>query len=196
MGKGQQGAADDGTARNSGPGTRSRFFRVGPALAAALAIAALILWQRWRWERTPRPVVVEHQTVRETGLVAVPDPPFVLARADALRLSATQRAQVRRLSEEYTRARAPLLARAGAVTADATAKLDQLRESGKPARLDAASPETDAIAQASRSLSEVRVRTWPRLAALLTAEQAKAARAAWAGAHTLPSPQPRAGGER
>ena len=159
--------------------------RIGPGLIVALVVTGIVLWHNWRWQHSPKPLIVEHQTVSETGPVGVPDPPFVLVRADALKLSATQCEQVRKLTEEYTHTQEPLLAAASAATAEAVVKLDQLKASGKRAKLEATSSEAQGISDASRRLSDLRVGTWPQLAAVLTEGQAQKAKAAWAEAHTL-----------
>jgi len=166
----------------------SRKLRIGPGLAVALAIAALIAWQQWRLRHAPRPLIVEHQTVRTTGPLGVPDPPFVLSRAAELGLSPQQRGRVLRIAETYRREEAPLESDADKALDAAAAELERLQHTGKPATMGRASARGQAVQDTSAQLADLRFRTWPKLAEVLTDEQQQKAKAAWAKAHTLAVP--------
>lgn len=167
----------------------------------------LLLWGVWAWyvlqHNGQRPaqesaVIVEHRVVPLSGgaVVGVPDPPFVLARADAVGLSTSQRARVKALADAYCR-RAEFLQRS---LDEAARKLAQELSGASRKRLSAhvLEQETAPLVALSSQLAALRAEAWVELEGLLTWEQCARAKAAWADAHRLRSPgrarEPSAGG--
>jgi hypothetical protein len=151
----------------------------------ALAVVGFVVWQRWRWEHTPRRLIVEHQTVSETGPVGVPDPPFVLDHAAELQLSPAETKRVEQLADEYRRQETPLLEAAKRAADAAATELQELQAARKRPNLDQASATAERLRLASGRLSDLRQQTWPKLAGWLTEDQVRRAKAAWAEAHRL-----------
>jgi len=158
---------------------------LGPGLIIALALSVFLVWRRMQPPQVARPVIVQHEgAIAATG---VPDPPFVLAQAEALKLAAEQRTEVKRLAEAYQKQ-----------TASQRKALDQAEQAARgklsPASGKAPSP-TDiqdasrGVAELSALLAEARVAAWPGLCEVLTAEQQEQAKQAWAEAHTLRLPK-------
>jgi hypothetical protein len=158
---------------------------IGPGLIIALALSVFLVWRRVQPPQVARPVVIQHEgAIAATG---VPDPPFVLAHAEALKLSADQRTRVRQLAEAYGKQTAARRKALDQAEQDARQKLSQA-----PGRTPSPTDIEDAsrgVAELSGLLAEARVAAWPGLCAVLTAEQQQQARQAWAEAHTLRMPQ-------
>jgi hypothetical protein len=158
---------------------------IGPGLIIALALSVFLVWRRLQPPQVARPVIVQHEgAIAATG---VPDPPFVLAHEEALKLSADQRTRVRELAEAY-----------GKQTAARRKALDQAEQDARqklsPASGTAPSPTdiqdaSGGVAELSGALAEARVAAWPGLCAVLSAEQQQQAKQSWAEAHTLRMPQ-------
>ena len=158
---------------------------LGPGLVIALALSVFLVWRRLQPPQVARPVVVQHEgAIAATG---VPDPPFVLAQAEALALSAEQRAKAKQLAEAYGKQTAAQRKALDQAEQEARGKLSQASDKApSPADIQEASRE---VAELSGLLAEARVAAWPGLCAVLTAEQQQRAKQAWAEAHTLRLPQ-------
>jgi len=164
---------------------------LGPGLVIALALSVFLVWRRLQPPQVARPVVIQHEgAIAATG---VPDPPFVLAHAEALKLSAEQRTRVEQLTEAYEQRTAAQRKALDQAQQDARGKLtDASGKAPSPTDIQEASR---GVAELSALLAEARVAAWPGLCEVLTAEQQQRARQAWAEAHTLRlPPEKREGG--
>jgi len=158
---------------------------IGPGLAIALALSVFLVWRRLQPPQVARPVVIQHEgAIAATG---VPDPPFVLAHAEALKLSTEQRAQVKKLAQTYENQTAAQRKALGQAEQDARGKLSQT--SGKAPSPTDIQEASRGVAELSGLLAQARVAAWPGLCAVLSAEQQQQAKQAWAEAHTLRLPK-------
>ncbi len=164
--------------------SRLRRLRIGPTFLIALVLSGLLLWWKHTQDQRPRgPVIVERQTVATSGRLGAVAPDFVLARATALGLSTDQREQAGRLAEEWERETAGLQQQLDVAAAALQDKL-QHAAIGKLTRADYQA-EAAQVQAFSRRLSALRQVYWTRLQAILTPDQQRRAKQAWAEAHQL-----------
>ena len=160
---------------------------IGPGLIIALALSVFFVWRRLQPPQIARPVIVQHEGA--IAAAGVPDPPFVLAHAEVLALSAEQRARVRRLADEYAKQTATQRKALGQAEREAREKLSNAP--GGPPSVTDIQEASRGVTELSGLLAEARVEAWPGLCAVLTAEQQRQAKQAWDEAHALRLPQER-----
>lgn len=146
-----------------------RRFRIGPGLLAAIVAGGCILWRdRDRLlQPGPRPVAVL-PTTDDVGLI--PEPVWLLHRADAIGLSSEQRRRVEAIVAAWRADTAPVR-RAVATAGAAVSGYLNVREPGgsvAPAELQEVSAEYSAL---SATLATARQAAWNQAWELLRPDQ-------------------------